>query len=160
MDADEFHHLYRSEAGRVFALCLRLTADAEAAGELTQEVFVHLWRKRGAMDGVENRGAWVRRVAVNVALNRLRSERRRLRRVAPVEDLERLAPPPRVTTDQTLALEAAIGALPPGARAALVMHDIEGYKIEEIATMTGTTGGSVKSQLHRARGLLRKALGR
>ena len=60
--------------------------------------------------------------------------------------------------DERLDLERAIATLPKGARQVLVLHDIEGYKHEEIARLTGTTVGSVKSQLHRARRLLRERL--
>jgi RNA polymerase sigma-70 factor (ECF subfamily) len=76
-----------------------------------------------------------------------------------VDDRE-IAERARVSPERTIDLERAIAGLPPGARTAFVLHDIEGYRHREIAEMTGTAEGTWKSQLHRARRLLREAMQR
>jgi RNA polymerase sigma-70 factor (ECF subfamily) len=80
--------------------------------------------------------------------------------VAVDDDRLNLAPSPAPVPDLRIDLERAIAMLPPGARTALVLHDIEGYTHDEIAAMTGVAQGTVKSQLHRARHLLQELLNR
>jgi RNA polymerase sigma-70 factor (ECF subfamily) len=160
-DGDEsaFEQLYRENVGRVYALCLRLSGDQARAEELTQDVFVRAWEKLSSYRGESAFFSWLYRLAVNVAWGDLRSERRRTTRLVTTAELpERSddAPPPGLRLD----LERAIATLPPGARTAFVLYDIEGFEHEEIAKMTGWATGTSKAQLHRARRLLRRALDR
>ncbi len=162
-DGDEsaFGDLYRAHAGRVYALCLRLEADAARAEELTQDVFVRAWERLGSFRGDSAFGTWLYRLAVNVVLSDRRAAWRRTRRVFSAEDpavLER----PHETPGPGLALdlEQAIATLPPGARAIFVLHDVEGYQHGEIAALMGVAEGTSKTQLFRARRLLRVALER
>ncbi|HEX2190850.1 MAG TPA: RNA polymerase sigma factor [Longimicrobiaceae bacterium] len=156
-----FERIYRDNSGRVYALCLRMTGDANRAGELTQDVFVRAWRKLGSFRGEGEVAAWLRRIALNLALNTVRSDRRRHARVETTGTPEAFERGGRESSPETrITLERAIAALPAGARTVFVLHDIEGYKHEEIATMTGTAVGTTKAQLHRARKLLREAIGR
>ncbi|MNC87873.1 ECF RNA polymerase sigma factor SigE [compost metagenome] len=123
----------------------------------TQDVFVRAWRKLGSFRGESAFGTWLHRLAVNVVLTDHRSAGRRERRAeAAVELGARSVPPPRAGL--AVDLERAIAALPPGARAVFVLYDVEGYRHEEIAAMTGIAAGTSKAQLHRARTLLREAL--
>ena len=137
-----------------------MSADRQEAERLTQDVFVRVWRKLGSFRGDSEFTSWLHRLTVNAVLEDSRSTRRRIGRVENVEDLAALE---RGTTrgdpDARMDLERAIAQLPPGARQALVLHDIEGYKHEEIAQMLGIAAGTVKAQLHRARKLLRARLG-
>jgi RNA polymerase sigma-70 factor (ECF subfamily) len=163
-DVDAFESIYRLHSGRVYALCLRMTADAREARELAQDVFVRVWEKLGSYRGDAALSSWVHRLAVNVVLMARRGDRRRERRVTFAEDLsadgaiEGDIDPPDV--EQEIDLERAIAALPPGARRVFVLHDVEGYRHDEIARMTGNAEGTLRAQLHRARRLLMEALKR
>jgi RNA polymerase sigma-70 factor (ECF subfamily) len=160
-DEAAFEALYREHAGRIFALCLRLSGDRERATELTQDAFVHCWEKLGSFRGDSAFGTWLYRLTVNVVWMANRSRRRREARVLPVErpgDHEpRRDPPP---AGLGLDLERVIGELPDGAREVFVLYDIEGYRHEEIARLTGIAVGTSKAQLFRARRLLREKLER
>ncbi|HEX2091194.1 MAG TPA: RNA polymerase sigma factor [Longimicrobiaceae bacterium] len=158
-DPQAFERIYRDNSGRVYALCLRMTGDSARAGELTQDVFVRAWRKLGSFRGEGEIAGWLRRIAVNLVLNTLRSDRRRHARVETTHapemfDRGRSGGSP----EAWIELERAIAALPPGARTVFLLHDVEGYTHEEIARMTGITAGTAKAQLHRARKLLRNAI--
>lgn len=158
-DTAAFESLYRANAGRVYALCLRMAGNAHQAEELTQAVFIRAWEKLWTFRGNSAFSTWLHRLAVNVVLTERRARMRREARVMLAEDVtvfERPSRPPQ--TGQRLDLEAAMAQLPEGARTVFVLHDIEGYRHREIAEMMGVTDGASKAQLHRARKLLRKAL--
>jgi RNA polymerase sigma factor (sigma-70 family) len=175
-DVAAFEQVYRREVGRVFALCLRMTADAERARELTQTVFIRAWDRLGSFRGDSQLSSWLHRIAVNEVLVDARTERRRRARVVLAEDAaaaehdlddkERHDAPRTegitlpVDTESRIDLERAIAKLPPGARTVFVLHDIEGYRHEEISQMTGSAEGTLRAQLHRARKLLMEALSR
>jgi RNA polymerase sigma-70 factor (ECF subfamily) len=159
-DRAAFDALYGQHVGRVYAVCLRMCASRTEAERLTQDVFVRAWQRLKTFRGESAFGSWLHRLAVNVVLQDGRSTRRRDAHVAVLPDpelLESYRSRP-AHDDERMDLERAIATLPPGARQVLVLHDIEGYKHEEIARMTGSAVGSVKAQLHRARRLLRERL--
>ena len=89
-DQTAFRDLYRQHAGRVYALCLRLTGDARDADERTQDVFVRLWDKLGSFRGESAFGTWLHRVAVNLFLVAERGDVRRIARVEATDALEDL----------------------------------------------------------------------
>ena len=162
-DVDAFELLYRMYAGRVYALCLRLAADPVVARELVQDTFVKAWDALPRFRADASLTTWLHRIAVNALLERRRGEKRRTSRVSLAGDEEEderdiagVVFAPDVAT--AIDLERAIGALPPGVRRAFVLHDVEGYTHEEIATMTGLAAGTLRAQLHRARQLLKRAL--
>ena len=160
-DRRAFERLYRLHVNRVFSVCARMVSDRTLAEELTQDVFVRAWGKLSLFRGESAFSTWLHRLAVNVVLNARKAETiRRGRSGGGDEEIESLpnvvAPSPGTAMD----LEAAIGMLPPGARKVFVLHDVEGYKHEEIGEMLGITSGGSKAQLHRARLLLREALQR
>lgn len=170
-DLVAFEALYNASVGRVFALCLRLTADRATATELTQDVFVHAWEHLSAFRGEAAFTSWLHRIAVNALLMRRRAEKRRAARVVgasdapePTEGAEDDADDvlagsiPPIDVGQSIDLERAIAALPRGARQVFVLHDIVGYRHDEIAQMTGLAQGTLRAQLHRARRLLMEAL--
>jgi RNA polymerase sigma-70 factor (ECF subfamily) len=160
-DQAAFAGLYRAHVGRVYALCLRLEAETNRAEELTQDVFVRAWERLATFRGESAFGTWLHRLAVNVVLGDRRAAWRREQRVTVTGDaalLDRASTAP--TAAAGLDLEQAIAALPPGARAVFVLHEIEGYRHDEIAAMTGIAEGTSKTQLFRARRLLREALDR
>ena len=156
-DRAAFQRLYEDHVGRVYALCVRLTGDPEDAMERTQDVFVRAWGKLNSFRGEAAFATWLHRLAVNVVLMDRRSAGRRERRTDAAAVLgPRSEPAPRAGL--AVDLERAIAALPPGARSVFVLYDVEGYRHEEIAEMTGIAAGTSKAQLHRARKLLREAL--
>ncbi len=160
-DKGAFEQLYREHVGRIYALCLRLSADSVRAEELTQDVFVRAWKSLARFRGEAALSSWLHRIAVNVFLQSQRSETRRRARTVSGQGAQ-IAEAGSGTSPQDVGvdLERAIRALPTGARSVFILHDIEGYGHEEIARMTGTAIGTSKAQLHRARRLLREALGR
>jgi len=164
-DRQAFERLYRAHVNRVYSLCARMVADRVRAEELTQDVFVRAWEKLRLFRGESSFATWLHRLAVNVVLNERKTEGRRRSRFEE-EDEERGMDGFTGVVGMTLApgdmldLEEAITRLPPGARRVFTLHDVEGYKHEEIAEMLGVTTGATKAQLHRARMLLREALNR
>ncbi len=159
-DAAAFEGLYRLHAGRVFAICLRLCGDPARAEELVQDVFVRVWRRLDSFQGRSAFSTWLYRLATNVVLDALRAEIRRSARETPVEEpADWETPKPPAPPGLGLDLEAAIASLPTGARMVFVLHEVEGYRHEEIAEMAGLAEGTCKAQLHRARRLLRERLG-
>jgi RNA polymerase sigma factor (sigma-70 family) len=158
-DPEAFERLYENHLGRIYALTLRMLSDPGRAEEITQDVFVRAWEKLGSFQFLSEFGTWLHRLGVNVVLGELRSARRREARVTPVEDLELFEKEIREAMPETkMDLERAIASLPEGAREVLILHDIEGYRYREIAEMTEIAEGTVKSQLNRARRLVREAL--
>jgi RNA polymerase sigma-70 factor (ECF subfamily) len=158
-DEEAFSALYRAHVGRIHALCLRLAGDSQAAGELTQDVFVRAWEALPSFRGESAFGSWLFRLAMNVFLAARRAAGRRERRVMTAAEPDRLERPGEAKSGAGgVDLERAIAGLPPGARTVFVLHDIEGYQHGEIARMTGIAEGTSKAQLFRARRLLREAL--
>ena len=152
--------LYRDHSDRIYGLCLRMSGDRTQAAELAQDVFVRAWEQLDRLQPGSDAGAWLWRLATNVVLNSMRSERRRHARVAPVADpglLERaeLGTPLPV---RRLSIDAAMARLPERAREVFVLHDVEGFAHAEVAAMLGVAEGTVRAHLHRARTLMREAL--
>ena len=163
-DVRAFEDLYRTHLPRVHALVRRMTGGRDAE-ELTQDVFVRAWEKLKLFRGESSFATWLHRLAVNVVLNERKTEGRRRTRFE--EETEETGMDSyagvigdNIAPGEMLDLEHAITRLPPGARRVFTLHDVEGYKHEEIAEMLGVTTGATKAQLHRARHLLREALNR
>ncbi|HEU4563097.1 MAG TPA: RNA polymerase sigma factor [Gemmatimonadaceae bacterium] len=164
-DRRAFERLYRTHVNHVFSVCVRMCGDRARAEELTQDVFVRVWEKLPLFRGESAFSTWLHRLAVNVVLNERKVESRERSRSAPDAGADdddgdaygASAPPSHA---DRMDLETAIATLPPGARKVFVLHDVEGFKHEEIAEMLGVTSGGSKAQLHRARLLLREALQR
>ena len=156
-DARAFARLYEDHKDRVYGLACHMT-NRERAGELTQDVFVRAWEKLGTFRGEAQFSTWLHRLAVNLILSRRASWATERMRFLDAEDaLDGLASRPS-TRELNMDFETAIARLPDGARTVFLLHDVEGYRHEEIATLLGVTSGTTKAQLHRARMLLRKVL--
>jgi RNA polymerase sigma-70 factor (ECF subfamily) len=159
-DMEAFEALYRKTSDRVYAVCLRMSGDTDRATELVQDVFVRVWQKLPGFRGDSQFTTWLHRLTVNLVLQDRRSRGRREAREVGTADLERYGRAARRAMPGTrIDLERAIAGLPDKARRVLVLRDIEGYKYDEIARMTGVSLGTVKAQIHRARGLVKEALG-
>lgn len=172
-DEAAFEQLYRGHAARVFALCLRMSGSRQRAADLTQDVFVHVWQRLNTWRGESALASWIYRLTVNLVLSNVRGEQRRQKHemtdadddttgendAESAERIERGSVRP-ASVHEAIDLERAIAGLPPGARTVFVLHDVEGYQHDEIATMMGTAEGTCRAQLHRARKLLMEALER
>jgi RNA polymerase sigma-70 factor (ECF subfamily) len=158
-DATAFERLYRTHVARVHTLVRRML-DADEADDVTQDVFIRAWQKLSTFRGESAFGTWLHRLAVNVVLARRKSvgiERGRF--INEPEPLDGLRSKP-VTPELSMDFEEALANLPEGARQVFVLHDVEGYRHEEIARMLGVVPGTSKSQLHHARMALRRHLER
>jgi len=159
---------------RVYRLALRITGSNEDAEEVTQDALWTAARKIGTFKGESAFGSWIYRIAANAAYQKLRARKSRARElllddVLPAfdDDGRHFEPmddwSPRVD-EQTLkgelrsVLEAAIDALPPDYRTALVLHDVEGLSNPDIAATLGLSLPAVKSRVHRSRLFVRKRL--
>lgn len=158
-DTAAFERVYHAYVPRVHSLARRM-AGPEAADELTQDVFVRVWQKLATFRGDSAFGTWLHRLAVNVIVERFRSLGTARRRFLDDGEttLELTHAPARSRPDLGMDLEVAIAALPEGARSVFVLHDVEGFRHEEIARMLGVSAGTSKSQLHRARQILKASL--
>lgn len=156
-DSQAFERVYRSTVPRIHALARRLAGDG-AAEDLTQEVYLRAWTRLHTFRGDARFSTWLHRLAVNLILTRRKSMRtRESRQVSGEGILERMAGRVR-NPGAMMDFEAALETLPERARDVFVLHDVEGYKHEEIGEMMGINAGTSKSQLHRARMLLRRYL--
>ena len=160
-----FELLYNRYHRRTYSLCLRMMNSAAEAEDLTQEVFIQLFRKIGSFRGDSAFSTWLHRMTVNQVLMHFR--RRGVQNEKTTEDGEMPEQIVNGTERQSrmpildrIALDKAIAQLPNGYRTVFVLHDVEGFEHEEIARMLKLSVGTSKSQLHKARlklrGLLRK----
>jgi RNA polymerase sigma-70 factor (ECF subfamily) len=153
-DRRAFERLYRRHVPRVHGLARRMISYEEA-DEVTQDVFVRVWEKLGTFRGESAFGTWLHRLAINVMLSRRQWHGQRRDRFIPDDAVLENLPARGASRDFGLDFETAIARLPQGARAIFLLHDVEGYRHEEIARELDVTTGTTKAQLHRARMLLR-----
>jgi RNA polymerase sigma-70 factor (ECF subfamily) len=152
----------RTHSARVYRLAYRLTGNAHDAEDLTQEVFVRVFRSLSSYTPGTFEG-WLHRITTNLFLDTVR-RKQRIRFDALPDDTERLPgrerSPQQVLDDQQFDgdIQAALDALPPDIRAAVVLCDLEGLPYEEIAATLGIKVGTVRSRIHRGRAQLRAAL--
>ena len=157
-DIAAFERLYRDHVGRVHGAILRLVGmDRARAEELTQDAFVRAWQKLSGFRHESAFSTWLYRLGVNTALMDLRGRHQEDTVDDAALELAAGGEVPFCAAERG-DLERAVSSLPPRARAVLVLHDVEGWKHEEISVELGMAVGSSKAQLHRARGLLRRAL--
>jgi len=164
-DADAFEELYRQHARRLFNLALRMMGSADEAEDLLQEVFLQAHRKLAGFRGESTLGTWLYRLTMNHCLDHLRGRQAKMSRATDSLDeegaIEPAAPAPSVPPAiSRMDLERAIDRLPAGARAAFLLHDVEGFEHREIAEILGVSEGTSKSQVHKARMKLRALLNR
>ena len=158
-----FQELYERHNRRVYSLCLRMTTNTAEAEDLTQEVFIQLFRKIGSFRGESAFTTWLHRLTVNQVLMHFRKRGVRLEQTTdggdvPVQIVKGTENPNHMPVVDRIALDKAIAQLPPGYRTVFTLHDIEGHEHEEIARMMKISVGTSKSQLHKARMKLRGLL--
>jgi RNA polymerase sigma-70 factor (ECF subfamily) len=160
-DVDAFADLMRAHEDQVFAICLRMLRERQAALDATQDTFITVFRKVDRFAGHSAFSTWLYRVAVNTCYDHARRQGRR-----PTEPLpEGMDPADRTSAADLEAaelrpdLEAALAALPADFRAAVVLCDAQGLALQTAAEILGVPVGTVKSRVFRGRRLLAEALG-
>jgi RNA polymerase sigma-70 factor (ECF subfamily) len=156
-DAHAFERLYRRHVNRIHTLARRMLG--EEVDDVTQEVLIRAWQKLNTFRGESAFGTWLHRLAVNVILNHRSARGRNRQRFLEEPEAGFDEPARSASVALTMDFETAIAQLPGGARQVFVLHDVEGYRHEEIAGMLGISPGTSKSQLHYARLALRRHLG-
>jgi RNA polymerase sigma-70 factor (ECF subfamily) len=152
--------LWARHAPHIDVVVRRLVGgDHDLAADIAQEVWIQIFRALPTYRGDSQFGTWAHRIAVNRTLNALRQRRRLASLETNDVNEESAAVEPEAERNIIAAsIEAATAQLSPGARAVFVMHDVEGFTHEEIATALGITSGGSKSQLFKARAKLRRLL--
>jgi RNA polymerase sigma-70 factor (ECF subfamily) len=164
-DEAAFERLYRAHVRKVYAICLRMLGNPTEAEDVTQDVFIRVYRKIRTFRGTSAFSTWLYRLTVNSVLMYVRNKRRNYREQSTHDEAlegsaQGWAHPRRYDLPliDRLALEQAIAQLPDGYRRVLVLHDVEGFEHEEISRMLSIAVGTSKSQLHKARERLRQLL--
>jgi RNA polymerase sigma-70 factor (ECF subfamily) len=156
-DVRAFEQLYQQYLDRVYGLCVRLVRNTAVAEDCTQQAFVNAWIALPEFKARSSFGTWIHRIAANVAIG----DRRRVSRCSKAlsSEAESIGGPVIFDTPvEVRDIEAAIQALPDGARDVLVLCGIYGFSHGEAATMLGVAEGTCRAQLHRAREILRGQL--
>ena len=156
-DGPAVRALYERYSPRVYAVVRRIAADDDLAQDYAQEAWIRAIRALPTFRGEARFSTWLHRIAVNSALQAVRAAETRERREAPMPESLAVAPPEQ---DALLSqkLEWALDLLPERMRKVLILHDVEGYTHDEIGELLGTTSGTSKSQLFKARGKMRALL--
>jgi RNA polymerase sigma-70 factor (ECF subfamily) len=151
--ATEFESLYRDYRSRVFSTAYRMVSNRADAEDITQDVFIKVFKKLGSFRGDAAVSTWIYRITVNACLDFLR--RRKLRQTVPLDESMTAGSQPMSVGK---LIEGTLPKLPPGYREVFVLYDIQGMKHSEIAQILGISEGASKSQLHRARAFMRREL--
>ena len=162
-DMTAFEEIYQRHHRRVYSICMRMLSNATEAEDLTQEVFIQLYRKIGSFRGDSAFTTWLHRLTVNQVLMHFRKRNVKYEKTTeegemPVQVVSGTENPQSMPIVDKIALNAAIEQLPNGYKKVFVLHDVEGYEHEEIAKLLGCSVGTSKSQLHKARLKMRKLL--
>jgi RNA polymerase sigma-70 factor, ECF subfamily len=158
-----FEVIYQRYHRRTYSLCLRMSNSQTEAEDLTQEVFIQLFRKAGSFRGDSAFSTWLHRLTVNQVLMHFRRRSVKNEKVSedgemPEQTVQGTADPNKMPVVDRIALKKAIAQLPNGYRNVFVLHDVEGYEHEEVSRMLRISVGTSKSQLHKARLKLRGLL--
>ena len=157
-DERAMQRLWSQHAPHIDAVVRRLCGDPELAADISQEVWMQIFRALPSYRGDSQFGTWAHRIAVNRTLNALRKIRRIAKLEIDIEDDSAITENDSDRTFMAESIEQAMNRLSPGARAVFVLHDIEGYTHGEIGEELGITPGGSKSQLFKARAKLRTLL--
>ncbi len=158
-----FEIIYQRYHRRTYSLALRMTGSQTEAEDLTQEVFIQLFRKIGSFRGDSAFSTWLHRMTVNQVLMHFRRRSVKNERTSedgemPEQTVHGTSNPRKMQVIDRIALKNAIAELPKGYRSVFVLHDVEGFEHEEVARIMGISVGTSKSQLHKARLKLRGLL--
>jgi RNA polymerase sigma-70 factor (ECF subfamily) len=162
-DMGAFEEIYRRHHRRVYSICLRMLQNTSEAEDLTQDVFIQLYRKVGSFRGDSAFTTWLHRMTVNQVLMHFRKRTVKFEKTTeegetPDQIVSGTMNPDRMSVVDKIALDNAIAQLPEGYKNVFVLHDVEGFEHEEVARILGCSVGTSKSQLHKARLKLQKLL--
>lgn len=162
-DMEAFEEIYHLHHKRVYSICFRMLQNAADAEDLTQQVFIQLFRKLHTFRGDSSFTTWLHRLTVNQVLMHFRRRAVKTEKTTedgstPIRIVNGTENPGRMALIDRIALNQAIGQLPPGYRMVFILHDIEGFEHDQIGLMLGCAVGTSKSQLHKARQRLRQLL--
>lgn len=162
-DMAAFEELYRRHHRRVYSICLRMLQSTSEAEDLTQDVFIQLYRKIGSFRGDSAFTTWLHRMTVNQVLMHFRKRTVKFEKTTeegetPDQIVSGTGNPHKMQIVDKIALDNAIEQLPAGYKSVFVLHDVEGFEHEEVARILGCSVGTSKSQLHKARLKLQKLL--
>jgi RNA polymerase sigma-70 factor (ECF subfamily) len=157
-DKNAFEKLYRMHVSRTYAICFRMVTDKNTAEELTQDVFVKVWEKLNSFKGESKLSTWIYKIAVNTSLHELRRRKRWFARFKNLNVLLNFDKKVSISVTESIDLEKAVSYLPEKARLVFLLHDVEGYRHDEISELLSIKTGTTKAQLHRARKLLRETM--
>jgi len=162
-DMAAFEEIYQRHHRRVYSICLRMLQNAYEAEDLTQDVFIQLYRKVGSFRGDSAFTTWLHRMTVNQVLMHFRKRTVKFEKTTeegetPVQIVSGTENPFKMPIVDKIALENAIDQLPAGYKNVFMLHDVEGFEHEEVAKILGCSVGTSKSQLHKARLKLQKLL--
>lgn len=160
-DHDAFTEIMRNHEDRVFSVCLRIMGNREQALDATQETFLTTFRKANQFKGNSALGTWIYRIAVNTCYDQLRKQKRRKTDPMP----EHFDPADSSAEDAVAAagfrpeIQRALAAIPEDFRTAVILSDIEGIGLPDVAEILEIPVGTVKSRVFRGRRLLARELG-
>ena len=157
-DKQAYNRLYQQYIGQVYGLCFRLTGEKMLAEDAAQEVFIQLWRKIGNFKGDSKFSTWLHTVTSNITISYIRKQKGWLQKMFNIEDSVAMNAEAEESSS-SVDIESYVAKLPERARIVFVLHAIEGYRHEEIATMTNMAVGSSKAQFHRAKQLMKEWMG-
>ena len=150
-DMAAFERVYRRHHGRIHALASRMLGSDEA-DDATQEIFFRTWKKLGSYRGEAAFSTWLHRLAMNLLIRRAAGVRRSMTTMTLGDDVGAATDP---SVDARLDVDRALAALAPGLRAAVILHDIEGYSHEEVGELLDISMTAARMRLYRARVALR-----
>jgi RNA polymerase sigma-70 factor (ECF subfamily) len=150
---DEFAEIYETNKARIYSTAYRMLGNSADAEDVVQDVFIKAYRKLDTFEGRSQLSTWLYRITINRCLDILRKRKRQ--QTAPLD--EAMGAVAKQSNLMKL-IEGMIPSLPPGYRTVFVLHDIQGLKHYEIAKQLHITEGACKSQLHKARLMMRKKL--
>jgi RNA polymerase sigma-70 factor (ECF subfamily) len=160
-DRQAFELVMRNHEDRVFSVCIRILGDREKALDATQDTFLTVFRKASQFEGRSAVGTWIYRIAVNACYDQLRKTQRR-----PTESLPEHVDPTDPSAEEAIEsaalrpeIESALSQLPADFRNAVILADLEGLPLPEVADVLGVPVGTVKSRVFRGRRLLAQRLG-
>jgi RNA polymerase sigma-70 factor (ECF subfamily) len=160
-DHDAFNQIMRNHEDRVFSVCLRIVGDREQALDATQETFLTAFRKAEQFKGNSALGTWIYRIAVNTCYDQLRKQRRRRTDPMPdhLEPIDHAAEDAVESAGLRPEIQQALAGIPEDFRVAVVLSDIEGMGLPDVAELLGVPVGTIKSRVFRGRRLLARELG-